>query len=152
MSKELRTAVEGNGWALFWLGESYLGLGETDRGIQLVRQGLEVTRAQGQPFSEANGHLILARVLLASSGASAMEEVAGELAEAMELARKMEFRILEPLIHVEQAKIAQLSGDTSGHQRELREAHSLFIETGATGHADRIAGELEVPASQNPSL
>ena len=64
----------------------------------------------------------------------------------------MEFRVLEPLLHVEQAKIARLSGDTSGHQRELREAHSLFTETGATGHADRIAGELEAPASQNPSL
>jgi hypothetical protein len=34
-----------------------------------------------------------------------------------------------------------------GHERELREAHRLFTEIGATGHADRLAAALATPAS-----
>jgi hypothetical protein len=32
-------------------------------------------------------------------------------------------------------------------ERELREAHRLFTEIGASGHAERLAGELAMPAS-----
>ena len=34
------------------------------------------------------------------------------------------------------------SGDETGRARYLRDAHRLFTEMGATGHADRIAKEL----------
>jgi hypothetical protein len=33
-------------------------------------------------------------------------------------------------------------GDEAAHQRELREAHRLFVEMGATGHSQRLAKEL----------
>ncbi len=32
-------------------------------------------------------------------------------------------------------------------QRELREAHRLFTEIGASGHAERLAGELALLVS-----
>ena len=34
-------------------------------------------------------------------------------------------------------------GDSAGRERELREAHRLFTEMGATGHARRVAAQLE---------
>jgi class 3 adenylate cyclase/tetratricopeptide (TPR) repeat protein len=151
MSRKHRTAVEGRGWAHFWLGESYLGLGEPDWGIGLVRQGLETTRAQGQPLTEAFGQVILARLLIASSGSSAASEVEEELAKAMKVARAGGYRSLEPMIHVELAELARVSGDRSTQESELREAHDLFAEIGATGYADRVAGELALSASQGPS-
>jgi hypothetical protein len=51
------------------------------------------------------------------------------------------------MVHVELAELARQSGDADGHDRELREAHRLFTEIGATGHADRLAAELALVAS-----
>jgi hypothetical protein len=34
------------------------------------------------------------------------------------------------------------SGDEEGRERELREAHRLFTEIGATGQAERLSAEL----------
>jgi hypothetical protein len=48
----------------------------------------------------------------------------------------------EPFIHEERAALARLLGDDATHQRELREAHRLFTEVEATGHAARLAKEL----------
>jgi hypothetical protein len=35
-------------------------------------------------------------------------------------------------------------GKDSARERELREAHRLYTEMGATGHAQRLARELEL--------
>ena len=48
----------------------------------------------------------------------------------------------EPFLNVERAELARLTGDDTARERELREAHRLFIEMGATGHVDRLAKEL----------
>ncbi len=53
----------------------------------------------------------------------------------------------EPQIHVELAELACRSGDEEGRVRELREAHRLFAEIGASGYAERVAGELAVATS-----
>ncbi len=42
-----------------------------------------------------------------------------------------------PFARLLRAEQARLSGDTSGQERELREALQLFTEVGATGHAER---------------
>jgi hypothetical protein len=47
-----------------------------------------------------------------------------------------------PFIHVERAELARLDGDEAVRQRELREAHRLFIEIGATARAEQVAKEL----------
>jgi len=41
--------------------------------------------------------------------------------------------------HEISAELAHLRGDEATRERELREAHRLFVEMGATGHAERIA-------------
>jgi hypothetical protein len=52
----------------------------------------------------------------------------------------------EPIIHVQLPALARQSGEEE-RQRKLREAHRLFTELGATGHAERLADELAMPAS-----
>src|SRR5207244_1512038 len=100
MARERRTAVEGDGWRVGQLGESYLGLGEADRAVELVSEGVEIFRSRGQRGAEAFGCVTLARVLLGSAGPSASGEVEVALARALELARSTELRSLEPMVHV----------------------------------------------------
>ena len=43
-----------------------------------------------------------------------------------------------------------LAGDGAEAERELSEAHRLYTEMGATGHAERVARELaEAESSSN---
>ncbi len=52
-------------------------------------------------------------------------------------------RAFLPLIRVERAGLAERRGDGAARERDLREAHRLFTEMGATGHAERVARELK---------
>jgi hypothetical protein len=129
------------------LSESYLGLGDEERARALVTKGVEAARAQGNVVSETFATLSLARVLLGSAGAAAREQIEAALARALQLARETGAKVHEPLVHVELAELARQSGDEEGHERELREAHRLFSEIGASGHAERLQAELAMPAS-----
>ena len=65
--------------------------------------------------------------------------MARTLAEASALIEETEARCREPIVHEISAELARLRGDEATRERELREAHRLFVEMGATGHAERIA-------------
>jgi adenylate cyclase len=133
------------------LGESYLGLGDPERARALVTNGVETARAQGNVVFETLATLSLARVLLGSAGVAAREQIEPALARALQLVRETGAKVTEPLIHVELAELARHSGHEEERQRELREAHRLFSEIGASGHAERLAGELATAASEPPS-
>jgi hypothetical protein len=60
-------------------------------------------------------------------------------AEELKRPRGVSFRCREPIVHEISAELARLRGDEATRGRELREAHRLFVEMGATGHAERIA-------------
>ncbi|NIV76394.1 MAG: hypothetical protein GWN37_16630 [Gammaproteobacteria bacterium] len=47
-----------------------------------------------------------------------------------------------PLLHEARADLAAAEHDSTSRERELREAHRLFLEMGATGRAHRFAQEL----------
>jgi hypothetical protein len=89
----------------------------------------------------------LARALLRAPGPAARAEIEAALARALELARETGAKAFEPLVHVELAELAHQSGDQEGRERELSEAHRLFTEIGATGHAERLSAELALWAS-----
>jgi hypothetical protein len=91
--------------------------------------------------------LALARVLLGSAAPAPCVEIEAALARVLDLSHETGARAYEPLVRVELAELARQSGDQEGHQRELREAHRLFTEIGASGHAERLAVELAMPAS-----
>jgi tetratricopeptide (TPR) repeat protein len=146
ISRERRTAVDSQGWCLIALGEAYLGLGDGERAASLLRDAIALVRSRGQA-AEAVANVVLARILLASEGLAAREEIETALERASELARNTGICSVEPMIHVELAELARQNGDNEGREQELREAHRLFTEFGATGHAERLAGQLAMPAS-----
>ena len=51
-------------------------------------------------------------------------------------------RLLEAQLHEARAEWTRFEGDEAALERELREAHRLFVQMGATGHAERLAREL----------
>jgi hypothetical protein len=53
-----------------------------------------------------------------------------------------EILVYEPFWREARAELAKLRGDDAARERELREAHRLYSEMGATYHAERVAGEL----------
>jgi tetratricopeptide (TPR) repeat protein len=147
IARERRTSAELESWRLMRLGESQLALGDPDQARALIQAGLELARVRGQAIQEADASILLARVLLASDGPAATSEVEATLARALQLARQAEAKGLVPMIHVELAQLAVHRRDADRHRRELRQAHRLFSEIGATGHAQRIAGQLTTPAT-----
>ena len=52
----------------------------------------------------------------------------------------------EPMIHVERAELARQNGDQDESEQELREAHRLFTQIGAGGHAEKLAARLPAVA------
>jgi class 3 adenylate cyclase/tetratricopeptide (TPR) repeat protein len=146
ISRERRTAADSQGWCLIALGEAYRGLGDAERAVELLRNAVALCRSREQ-FAEATANVVLARVLLGSEGLAAREEIESALERASELTRGSGMRSLEPMIHVELAELAHQNGDEDERQRALSEAHRLFTEIGATGHAERLSADLALPAS-----
>jgi class 3 adenylate cyclase/tetratricopeptide (TPR) repeat protein len=141
ITRERRTAVEVDAWRLALLGESHLGLGDGQRARRLVEEALQVAQARGQPLIEVFASLALARVLL-GSGEAARAEVEAALTRVLALTTGGGAKAFEPFVHVELAELARQRGNEEERERELREAHRLFTEIGANGHAERLSAEL----------
>ncbi len=124
------------------LAEADRGLGEPQRAQEMAREGIERARAAGVVPFELLSILSFARAALASPGEPAHEEAAQALERGIELARETESLWAEPPLRVELAELARRGGDEPARERELREAHRLFIEMGASGHAAKPAREL----------
>jgi hypothetical protein len=86
--------------------------------------------------------ILHAQVLRKTQGAEAREAIEAALAEAGALVESTGIRGWQPFLHVECAELARLVGDATTRERELREAHRLFTEMGATGHVERLSAEL----------
>jgi hypothetical protein len=102
--------------------------------------------AQDHLSNEMPARITLARVLLASGDPGSHREVEATLDRALEIVRQVESKGSEPTVYVELAELARQRGDEEGRQQALREAHRLFTEIGATGHAERLAAELALAA------
>ena len=142
LAREGRTAVEAEAWRLALLAESYLGSGDPQRAFALVEEAVALADSQGQEQARPHIQLALARVLLGSPGPVPVEQVEAALTRTLEAARARDARMFEPFVHAERAELARRTGDNERHQQELREAHRLFVECGATGHAERLELEL----------
>jgi adenylate cyclase len=147
ISRERRTAAEIEAWRLIRLGESHLALGDPERAGACIEAGLGLARERGQAAYEGLAGISLARVLLAPGGTAAKGDVEATLARALELAHQTEAKSFVPMIHVELAQLALRTRDAERRVKELREAHRLYTEVGASGHAKRIADELATPAT-----
>ncbi len=77
-------------------------------------------------------------------------EVTSALERVAELIDQMGAESRRPRLEELRAELADRHGDATGSERHLRDAHRLYIEMGATGHAERLARELG-PSAESAS-
>jgi Double zinc ribbon len=80
--------------------------------------------------------------LLAEKIRQAKATVEGERKQVTGLFVVSGAKSYEPVLHVERAELARLTGDEVAWGRELREAHRLFTEIGAPIRAAAVAREI----------
>jgi hypothetical protein len=81
-------------------------------------------------------------VLRTIDAAREVETIEASLSRAEDLVRETGARLVLPFLHEERAGLARALQRPSDADRELREAHRLYTEMAATGHAERLAREL----------
>ena len=127
------------------LAETLAQLGEHDRACETAREAITVAEATGQ--SEIPAQIALARALRLADGLESEGPIGAALGRAGELIEEFGARVYRPQVCEERAELARLRGDEAARTRELREAHRLFTEMGAAGHAERVARELAALSS-----
>ena len=124
------------------LARARLGTGHPDQARAAAESAVALARERGVRLFEILALLARARVLLATEGTPARARVEADLRDAAALIDATEARACAPWINVERAELARVVGDEVGRQRELREAHQLFTEMGATARAAQVAKGL----------
>ncbi len=122
--------------------ESHLGRGELVPARREASEALAFIRARELKIIEIVPIMLLAQIALAESS---IEEAEALLGRWQQLVDEGGADPLAPAhLHVARARLAGSGGDDAAEERvnHLREAHRLFTEMGATGHAERVAREL----------
>jgi adenylate cyclase len=113
-----------------------------DEARDICESALDRARQMGFRTCECLAQITLAEVLRCTEAIGAATAIRSALVRARDLVGQTEACIYEPMIVEEEARLAELEGDRSACDTNLREAHRLFVEMGATGHARRLAKEL----------
>ena len=121
---------------------AHLGLGDRVKALTLAEEAIAVCRRRGTRLLEFPAQLTRMRALREMKGVQAETEIQAALADADAWLEMTGAKSYEPFLHVERAELARLSGDETTRQRELREAHRLFLEIGAPIRAEQVAKEL----------
>jgi len=148
ISRDFRAFRIGEGEILAMLAEALLGHGGWARAQRCAAEGVAVARSCGAKNGEMRAQLALAHASLRAGDTAALAAADSALAAAQVLVDTTGARLFQPDIHEARAELARQRGDEAGYQRELREAHRLFTEMGATGHAERISRELSAVGAQ----
>ena len=138
-----RSGLEREGQCLAQLSQAHLGANDPARAREFAVQAIACARDQGADLFQALAQLTMARALRAESGLGEADAIADCLDRARELVEQTGARTLEPQILEERARLAALSG--ADPSLELTRAQELYVETGATGHAQRLAREIGFP-------
>jgi hypothetical protein len=93
-------------------------------------------------IDECVASLALARVLVQAEGTRARAEIEAAVVRGLALVEETGAALYKPRFHVERAELARLLGDEPMYRRELREAHRLFTEMGATMRAEEVARDF----------
>jgi tetratricopeptide (TPR) repeat protein len=121
---------------------AYLGLGDRGKALTLAEEAIAVCSRRGTRFFEFSAQLTRICALREIHGVQATREIEAALAEADAWLEMTGAKSYQPFLHVERAELARLNGDEVARQRELREAHRLFLEIGAPIRAEQVAKEL----------
>ncbi len=123
---------------LGWLARAQLGLGEWAAARATAEEAIDVARRRGTRLFAIEPYVVLVRALIQSAAEDRRGDIDAALTAAFQLAEETGARGYLPFIHHERAELARLLGDEASRQRELREAHRLFTEMGATARAERV--------------
>jgi len=142
LMRQCGTSLEVEARLLAWLAEAVLAGGDVARARQVADEALAVADRTGAVPDGIFARRTLARVLLAQEGATAARAIEETLNDAERLIEQTGALSFRPLVLLERAALARLTGDAAARQRAMREAHRSFTEIGATGHAERLVPEL----------
>jgi adenylate cyclase len=142
MSNEHQTGLQRESLFLYQLAEASRGAGDLSAAQAAAEQGIRRAQERGQPYFEALNQLARARVLRRARSADARDEIERSLDRALALVEETNGRSIEPQLLEERARLAGLLEDAGACERGLRDAHRLYTEIGAGGHAARLAEEL----------
>jgi adenylate cyclase len=142
LGPEYHMALDLEGWARAWLAAARLAAGDISGARRAADEAVTVTVERGLRIQECLARVMLAKVHLADADATETERVEAALDAAERLAAEIAAGALSPQITELRAELARLRGELSERGRLLRQAHHLYTEMGATGHAERLAGEL----------
>jgi tetratricopeptide (TPR) repeat protein len=125
------------------LAEAHLALGEPTEAVATAREGIDLGNTGGCLYNEALAQLALAAALLATDRVGPRAEIESALERAEHLVASIEGRSLSPRILELRGRLAAAVGDAPSSDRTFREALDLYRAIGATGHAERLARELD---------
>jgi len=125
------------------LAEAHLALGEPTEAVATAREGIDLGNTGGCLYNEALAQLALAAALLATDCVGPRAEIESALERAEHLVASIEGRALSPRILELRGRLAAAVGDAPSSDRTFREALDLYRAIGATGHAERLARELD---------
>jgi len=137
-----RTGREYEAQLLLRLARARLGRGDAAEARRAAEEAVTLAGERGQLSFESRARLARARALCASEGAGARAAIEEDIEQASALVAATGCRAFAPSVAEARADLARALGDEAGHEQELREAHRLYNEIGATGHAQRLAQEL----------
>jgi class 3 adenylate cyclase/tetratricopeptide (TPR) repeat protein len=142
LAHDRHTATEIQANLLVHLADADRGDGQLELARETIVQALALVEERGARFSDLEGNLVLARILMDADGAAAEAAVTSALDSARDCVEEFGARAYAPMVLEERARLAQLLRDEDARMAHLREAHRLYAEMGATGHAERLAREL----------
>jgi class 3 adenylate cyclase/tetratricopeptide (TPR) repeat protein len=125
------------------LAEAHLALGEPTEAVATAREGIDLGSAGGCLYNEALAQLALAAGLLATDCVVHRAEIESALERAEYLVASIEGSALSPRILELRGRLAAAVGDAPSSAQTLRKALNLYRTIGATGHAERLARELD---------
>ena len=135
-------STRGLGGHLVQHARAQLGLGQASQAIATAEEAIAVARSRVARHHEAHAHIVYANALLATTGIERLDEIEQAHSQAEQLIAETGAALIAPNLCESRATLARLHGDENTHQHHLREAHRLYTEMCATGHAERVAREL----------
>jgi adenylate cyclase len=145
--RERHAASEVEPVTLALLARAHLAAGEVARAAAVAAEALSVARENGSHWAEVQALEARSYALLAGDVAEHAAEVDTLVERMAALIEEAGLRLYLPRLVELRAAVAGARGDAAARDRHLREAHRLYTQAGATGHAQRLAKELPGPAS-----
>jgi predicted ATPase/class 3 adenylate cyclase len=124
------------------LAQIHLAGGDAQAARSAVDEALARAHRSDAKLEELPAQLVLARTLLASASQESGAEIDVALERVEALIRQTGAVVYQPDLHEVRAEAARRFGDAASAEQELRMAHRLYNEMGATGHVERVGREL----------